>query len=74
MCPRHPAYVSIFDSEDEESPNRQIIENILADDVQNPENVWIDAEKTEQIVEQIIKNLSKRKQSKPHQQGVFDAQ
>ena len=53
------SYVSIFDSEDEESPNRQIIENILADDVQNPENVWIDAEKTEQIVEQIIKNLSK---------------
>lgn len=51
--------MSIFDSEDEESPNRQIIENILADDVQNPENVWIDAEKTEQIVEQIIKNLSK---------------
>ena len=27
--------------------------------MQNPENVWIDAEKTEQIVEQIIKNLSK---------------
>lgn len=53
------SYVSIFDSEDEEIPNRQIIENILADDVQNPENVWIDAEKTEQIVEQIIKNLSK---------------
>lgn len=53
------SYISIFDSEDTESPNRHIIEEILADDVQNPENVWIDAEKTEQIIEQIIKNLSK---------------
>lgn len=52
------SYISIFTDEREKS-NQQVTDLLLADEIQNPENILIDTEKTTAIFERIVDILSK---------------
>ncbi len=52
------SYISLFTEENEKS-NQEVSESLLTGDIQNPESIWIDTEKTVAIFEQIVSILSK---------------
>lgn len=52
------SYISLF-TEENEKPNQEVSESLLTGDIHNPESIWIDAEKTMAIFEQIVSILSK---------------
>ncbi len=53
------SYISIYEDDNKDQSNQTLIEEILADDIANPENLLLDSEKTKLIMSDIIKCLSK---------------